>query len=353
MRVPGLEQPAAENFIVFSVADTGIGIRPEHLLDIFDEFKQIEGPLKQKPPGTGLGLSISKKIVEMMGGRIWAKSEYGKGSCFQVAIPLRETPEAISPAAVYPGVLDPGRKLVLTIDDDVEAQEILRTYLKNEGYEVIQAYNAMDAMKLARKYRPFAITLDVIMPGKDGWYILQDLKNDPRTGEIPVICISILDNRQMGLSLGAIEYMVKPVSKDRLLEALRRLEKRFRIYDIMVVDDEPRNVELLAKFIGQTDHYAVRKAYGGEEALSRVGESRPDLIILDLVMPEVDGFEVIRHLKKSVDTKEIPIIIVSAKKLTREETEYLNSNIEKIIRKGDFSREDLLKDIRRTLEKIA
>ena len=338
--------------IRFSVTDIGIGINPEHLQDIFNEFKQIEGPLKEKPAGTGLGLAISKKIVEMMGGRIWAESEYGKGSCFQFAIPVKEITEVKKPTVISPEALDLNKKLVLTIDDEIEAQEILKTYLKSEGYEVVQAYNAMEAVELARKYRPFAITLDIIMPGKDGWDILHELKEDPRTKEIPVICISILDNREMGLSLGAIEYMVKPINKGQLMDELQRLKKRFRIYEILIVDDEPQAVEVLSRYIGELNDYKVTRAIGGEEALSRIKESRPDLIILDLMMPEIDGFEVIRYLKKSEETKEIPIIIVSAKKLTQEEIKYLNCNIEKIIRKGDFSKEDLLKDIKRMLEKI-
>ncbi len=280
------------------------------------------------------------------------ESEYGKGSCFQFTIPIKEITEAKRPPVISPEALDFNKKLVLTIDDETEAQEILKIYLKSEGYEVIQAYNAMGAMELAIKYRPFAITLDIIMPGKDGWDILHELKNDPQTKDIPVICISILDNRDMGLSLGAIEYIIKPINKDQLMEELQRLEKRGRIYDILIVDDEPQAVELLAQYLKEENHYTVRKAYGGKEGLSRIKESLPDLIILDLMMPEVDGFEVIRHLKKTEETKDIPIIIVSAKKLTEEEVEYLNRNIEKIIRKEKFTREYLLKDIKRLLEKI-
>ena len=342
-----------ESEIVFSVADTGIGIKPEHLSEVFDEFKQIEGPLKEKPTGTGLGLAISKKMVEMMGGRIWVESEYGKGSCFQFAIPVKEITTAKRPPAISPEALDLSKKLILTIDDEVESQEMLKIYLKTEGYEVIQAYNAMEAMELARKYRPFAITLDIIMPGKDGWDILHELKKDPQTKDIPVICISILDNREMGLFLGAFEYLVKPITKEQLMKELRTLEKRFRIYDILIVDDEPQAVELLAQYLGgETNNYRVAKAFGGKEGLAVVKERRPDLIILDLMMPEIDGFEVIRHLKKSEETKDIPIIIVSAKKLTQEEVEYLNRNIEKIIRKGNFSKQELLKDIKKALDGI-
>ena len=230
---------------------------------------------------------------------------------------------------------------------------ILKVYLKTEGYEVIQAYNAIGSMELARKYRPFAITLDIMMPGKDGWDILHELKEEPQTELIPVICISILDNREMGLFLGALEYLVKPITKEQLMKELHRLEKQFRIYDILIVDDEPQAVEILAQYLGgETNNYRVAKAFGGKEGLAVVKKRRPDLIILDLMMPEVDGFEVIYYLKKSEETKEIPIIIVSAKKLTQEEVEYLNRNIERIIKKEDFGKQELLKDIKKALEGI-
>ena len=338
--------------IFFSVSDTGVGIKSEHLPEVFDEFKQIQGPLKGKTAGIGLGLAISKKIVEIMRGRIWAESEYGKGSCFQFVIPMEEITTVKRQAVISPKTLDPGKKLVLTIDDEYETQEILKIHLKSEGYEVIQAYNAMEAMVLARKYYPFAITLDIVMPGKDGWDILDELKKDPQTEGIPVICISKSDNRELGLALGVFEYLVKPIEKDQLINELKRLEAHFSIYDILIIDDDPQAVALLTQFLSGEGNYMVRKAYGGEEGLSKVSEIRPDLIILDLMMPEVDGFEVIHHLKKTEKTKDIPIIIVSAKELTQEEIEYLNDNIERIIRKGNFTKEDLLKDIKRALEKI-
>lgn len=348
--ISSVQGPAAS--LVFSVSDTGMGIKAEHLSDIFTEFKQIKDSLREKSAGTGLGLAICKKMVEMMGGRIWVESEYGRGSRFHFVIPLKETVGRKRPPVVLPETLDRSRKLVLTIDDESEAQKILKTYLKSEGYEVLQAYNGTEAMQLAKKYHPFAITLDIVMPGKDGWDILHNLKKDPQTEGIPVICISILDNREMGLSLGAIEYMVKPVDREQLIEELHRLEKRFRICDILIVDDDPHAVELLTEYLDREGSYMIRKAYGGEEGLSRVKESRPDLIILDLMMPEVDGFEVIGQLKKAQETSNIPIIIVSAKELTEEEVEFLNSNIEKIMRKDDFSKENLLRDVKRALKEV-
>jgi len=347
-----LEVKAKQSEIEFSVTDTGIGIKPEHLQDIFDEFKQIEDPLKVKPGGTGLGLAISKKMVELMGGRIRVQSEYGKGSCFQFTVPVKQISASKKSPAILPGTIDPSKKLVLTIDDELKAQEILKIYLKKENYEVIQAYNAVEAMELARKHRPFAITLDIIMPGRDGWDILHELKEDPQTQDIPVICISVLDNRAIGLTLGAFEYLTKPIDKEQLIRELKRLEKRFQIYDILIVDDEPQVVDLMAKYLEEANNYTVSKAYGGEQGLLMVGESRPDLILLDLMMPDTDGFEVIRRLKKSDETKAIPIIIISAKKLVQEEVAYLSKNIEKIIKKENFTREKFLKDIKDALGKI-
>jgi len=344
----GFQPPASS--LVFSVSDTGLGLKPEHLEEIFDQFKQIEGSLKEKPVGTGLGLAISKKMVQMMGGRIWVESEYGKGSCFQFSVSIKEI--AKGPSLIVPEALDPVKKLVLTIDDDRQDQEILKIYLESEGYQVIQAYHAEEALDTAGKYRPMAITLDMLMPDKDGWDILHELKKDPKTKDIPVIFISILDNREMGLSLGAVEYLVKPISKEQMMAVIKRVEMHSRIYNVMIVDDNPQDVEFLTQYISPEDKYMVTKAYGGKEALLRVEQSRPDLIILDLIMPEFNGFEVISRLKKSEKTRHIPIIIVTAKELTQEEIKYLHNNISKIIKKGAFRKQDLLRDIKRTLDKI-
>ncbi|MDD5628198.1 MAG: response regulator [Elusimicrobia bacterium] len=349
------EGPAAgpgAKTLVFCVSDTGIGIKAENLRDVFDEFKQISGPLKVKPAGTGLGLAISKRLVEMMGGRIWARSEFGKGARFCFTLPIREEKAERRPPPGRPRDLQAGGKRVLTIDDDAQSREILRTYLESAGYEVIAAANAVEALEAASSERPVAITLDIVMPGKDGWDILAELKTNPRTQDIPVICISILDNREQGLSLGALDYLVKPVSRYQLLQALRDMEKRFSTRDVLIVDDDPQAVEFVAKCLGEEKKYGIRKALGGKEALARIMEKRPDLVILDLMMPDIDGFDVIRSLKGSPLTKDIPIIIVSAKSLTHEESEFLNRNISELIRKGAFTREQLFADISKALQKI-
>jgi signal transduction histidine kinase/DNA-binding response OmpR family regulator len=350
----GMLQPdegGAATTIEFHVSDTGIGIKPDHIRDIFDEFKQIEGSLKDKPAGTGLGLTISKRLVEMMGGKIWVDSKFGEGSVFHITVPckLADVPKHLQ--AVLQNMLpDKNKKLIITIDDEVEAQKILKVYLKTEGYDVIQAYNAMEAMQFAKKYQPFAITLDIIMPGKDGWDILKELKDHPETESIPVICISMLDNRDLGLSLGAFNYLVKPVGKEQFINELRRIEKSYTIYDVLIIDDDPKAVDLISRYLGDENGYGIRKANGGKEGLEKVSEQLPDLVILDLMMPDVDGFEVLGHLKESETTKHIPIIIVSGKTLTNEETDYLNDKIVSIINKHAFKKEKLLRDIKKTLD---
>ena len=339
--------------IWFGVRDTGRGIKSQSLESIFEEFTQAQEPDEQKPEGTGLGQPISRRIVELMGGTMWAESEPGKGSHFQFTVPVAPAAKPAGRPMVEPQDLDPSKKLILTIDDEPAAQEIMRTHLQHEGYQVIQAYNGLEAMELARKFHPFAITLDIIMPGKDGWDILRELKDDPQTEDIPIVCVSILDNRELGLSLGAVEYLVKPIDPQLLVKELKRLKSHFAIHDILVIDDDPGDAELLATHLRDANDFSVRTAGSGREGLAMAQQQLPDLILLDLMMPEMDGFEVVRRLKQSDHTKDIPIIIVSAKNLSSDEKRLLNSQIEGIIRKGDFRKEQLLDDVDRWLGRLS
>lgn len=249
--------------ILFGVKDSGVGIREQDREKIFDEFQQIDSPLKEKQTGTGLGLAISRKLVNMMGGELWVESRFGHGSHFQFTIPI-SSPAFVEQLPSLTAVeIDETKKLVLIIDDEPQAQVILKTYLQEAGYQVIQAFNASEAKALAQKFHPFAITLDIIMPGKDGWQILEELKNNEKTKNIPVICISIIDNRDLGLSLGAIEYLVKPIEKETLINELRRLENHYFINNILIIDDNPNDVELLTEYINEANKYGILKAYAG------------------------------------------------------------------------------------------
>lgn len=347
--------PPQGDEIEINVSDTGMGIKKEALGYIFDEFRQAEGTVVRDQGGVGLGLSICKKLMKLLKGRIWVESEYGVGSKFTFSLPLRMP--AVKP--VVPAVRKKGevtKPLILTVEDDPKAQEMLRIYLEDNDYEVVQAYTGREAIKLAKEYKPYAITLDVIMPSRDGWDILQELKSTPETAGIPVIIVSIVDNRELGLSMGAIEYLVKPVEGDELIRALSSIEGQngIRIDKVLIVDDNPAHVELIAKLLSdpQVNSKTLFKAYGGAEGVELANRYRPDLIILDLIMPQVDGFEVIKRLRRGKTTRDIPILVVTAKELSKEEEEFLRENIQYIMVKGKLTKEELLRSVKKTLKRV-
>lgn len=341
--------------IEISVSDTGIGIKEEALDSIFDEFRQIEGTVVRDKGGVGLGLSISKKLVELLKGKIRAESEYGIGSKFTFSLPLQVQP-ARSATPTIEKTAEVTKPLVLTVEDNPEAQEMLRIYLEDSGYQVMQAYTGRKAINMAKEYKPYAITLDIIIPGLDGWDILQELKSTPETADIPVIIISIVDNRELGLSMGAIAYLIKPIDHDELIKTLRNIEREngIKINRVLVVDDNPADVELIATFLDdpRIDGKTIYKAYGGADGVKLARKHRPELIVLDLMMPDMDGFEVIKRLRRSRTTKDIPILIVTGKELSKEEQEFLRKNIQHIMIKGKFTREELLERIKETLERV-
>ncbi len=341
--------------IEISVSDTGIGIRKDALDYIFDEFRQIEGTVVRDKAGTGLGLSITNKLIKLLKGKIWVESEYGIGSKFTFVLPLRLSTTEVVKLAI-PGKKEITKPLVLTVEDDPEAQEILRTYLENNGYQVIQAYTGTEAIKLAKEYKLYAITLDIIMPSRDGWDILQELKSIPQTADIPVIIVSIVDNRELGLSMGAIAYLAKPVEPDELIRVLGNIEREngIAINKVLIVDDNPTDVEFVATLLKdpKIDGKTLFRAYGGAEGVKLAKKHRPDLIILDLIMPGMDGFEVIRRLQRSKATKDIPILIVTIKELSKKEKKFLAENIQHIMIKGKFTKEELMQSIKEILKRV-
>jgi signal transduction histidine kinase/CheY-like chemotaxis protein len=343
------------DYIEISIEDTGRGIKEEDMKIIFDEFRQASDIDGNKPEGTGLGLPISRKMVEILGGKIRVESEYGKGSKFIFSLPIKFSSK-IEKESLPSKRKDISKKLVLTIDDKKESQEMLRIYLESEGYEVIPAYTGVEAIKLAKELEPFAITLDIIMPGKDGWDILQELKNTDKTKDIPVIIASIMDSKTLGLSLGVVDCLVKPIEKDDLIKSLRHIEEQenIKIKNILVIDDNFKDVEYISAILlsKEANYHQVIKAYSGEEGLKLTKKEKIDLILLDLMMPEMDGFTVIRELKKNEKTKNIPMIIITAKDLSKDERIFLRENIEKTIIKGEFTRKELLEEIKKALKKI-
>ncbi len=352
-----LTAEATPTEVVISVADSGIGIPPEKVKRIFEPFTQVDASTTRRAGGTGLGLSISKHFVEMHGGRIWVESTPGEGSTFYFTLPI----EPVSPPIVEKRPVgeweqlepEPGRKLVLCIDDDEGVITLLRRYLSKQGYQVVGLTDSTIAVERARQLKPFAITLDVLMPNKDGWQVIQELKADPETSRIPVVMCTIVSEKERGLSLGASEYLIKPILEQDLLATLDRLDRQAGRHRVLVVDDQPEDRSLLRRVIESQEEYEVIEAAGGQEAIALIKQVQPHIIILDLMMPEVDGFAVLEAVKGDEATRSIPIIVVTAKDLSQEERDRLNSRVEALLQKGLFEQQELLADVAAALEQLA
>ena len=345
--------------LMVGVADTGIGIKPEDQERVFSEFEQVDSTYARQQQGTGLGLALTRKLIELHGGRIWVESEgEGKGSTFTFVIPIRAEAlaeklsfEPEEPLSSRPHV-DDSRPLVLVVEDDRQASELINQYLSEADYAVAQAFDGEQAIEMARELRPYAITLDILLPKKDGWEVLAELKSLPETKDIPVVILSITEDRlQFGLNLGAIEYFVKPVNKEQLIKAVRRAGAVFKKekLTVLVVDDEPKTVELLTDEL-RAEGFDVLQAYGGQQGIDLAVEAHPDVIVLDLMMPEVSGFDVVRQLRAHPEAMEIPVLIFTAKDLTEEDRQKLEGHVQIIVSKSGSGKEDLLRELERSVK---
>ncbi len=336
--------------VLISVTDSGIGIPSDKLEHVFEEFTQVDASTTRKYGGTGLGLAISRKFVDMHKGRIWVESEMGVGSTFTFTLP-REQAEPEPPVS-RPTDLEArgeGKKLIMCIDDDPGVITLYKRYLEKQDYRVIGVTDPTKAVEEARRVLPYAITLDVMMPRKDGWDVLADLKKTPEISNTPILVCSIVQDKTRGFSLGAADYLVKPITEDELRRALARISRDKTINKILVVDDEPSALQLLKRILESQPQYKVLDATGGAQALMIIQNEKPDLVLLDLMMPEVDGFAVLDNIKSNSDTHDIPVIIVTAKEITAEDRERLNGNMTALYNKGMFTAEQLLDDIGQAL----
>ncbi|HEX6289157.1 MAG TPA: response regulator [Herpetosiphonaceae bacterium] len=352
---------AQGSWITIEVQDTGIGIAPEDQATVWEEFRQIDGSLARQYEGTGLGLAIVRRLVQLMGGEIELSSAVGQGSTFRFSLPthLTQQPAAAQPPAVAqserPRVAEEryrssDKPLVLVVDDDVEVVYILEKYLRDDGYQIESAQNGEEAITKARQLHPFAMTLDVMLPGRDGWEVIQELKSDPQTSDIQIIMLSMLDNRQLGYSLGATDYLVKPVSRNDLLRRLGQLRDGQALRNVVVVDDDPIESRVLATAL-RDEGLNVTTFTGGPPALEWLAENTPDLITLDLMMPGMDGFEVLDAIRRQEHLKHVPVLVITAKDIFPEDRERLNGRIAAIIQKGPRQREELLLEVRETLNR--
>jgi signal transduction histidine kinase/DNA-binding response OmpR family regulator len=330
--------------IAFEVIDTGIGLGPDQIAKLFEPFAQGDASTSRKYGGTGLGLVISRRFAQMMGGDITVESALGKGSTFTLNLPQTvqsgaETPEVSK--AHQEAVESAGT--VLVIDDEPAVHEILERTLAKHGFKVKRATSGEEGLRMARRLHPQIITLDVMMPGMDGWAVLAALKSDPFLADIPVIMLTIVDDRNLGYSLGAADYLTKPIDRERLASVLLRY-RRDSGNTVLVVEDETESREMLVRLL-RNDGWAVAEADNGKTAIAQLERRRPGIILLDLMMPEMDGFEFIAELHRHAEWKSIPVIVITARDLTAEDKIRLNGHVSRVLQKGLYSRDELLQQV--------
>ena len=324
----------------FTVADQGIGMTPEQVAKVFDPFTQADSSTTRNYGGTGLGLSITKVFCEQLGGSIDCTSTPGEGSSFVIRLPAmyREMTLEAPTQALRLGdsvAHNPTAPLVLVVDDDPAVHDLLTRHLQRDGYRVASAVRGAEALAKARETRPDAITLDVLMPDRDGWSVLSELKDDPELTTIPVIMLTFVDDRSRGLSLGASEYLGKPIDQTKLLSVLRAHCPEKQSPLVMIVEDDDHTREFHQRMLHKNG-WQTAEAKNGRLALEQLAEAMPDAILLDLQMPEMDGFEFLTHLRRNPDWREIPVIVATAKTLTAEDHRRLKGSVELMVRKdGD------------------
>jgi CheY-like chemotaxis protein len=325
----------------FAVSDTGIGMTEEQLSRLFQAFSQAEASTTKKYGGTGLGLAISRRFCQLLGGDITVTSRPGEGSTFTITLPARsDAPAQIAPAEAPRIAADANNSAtVLIVDDDPAARELLAANLKGAGYRLIHAAGGDEALTLARTIRPDAITLDVMMPKPDGWNVLSALKADADLCDIPVVMVTVAPERGIGLSLGAVEVLTKPVDRARLTALIHRLVRRDG--PVLVVEDDADTRDMMRHTIEKMG-IAVAETANGRLALSWLGDNpSPATILLDLMMPEMDGFAFLDALASRAEWHEIPVIVVTAKQLTAGERERLLRQARKVLEKATTTRVDI------------
>jgi signal transduction histidine kinase/CheY-like chemotaxis protein len=331
--------------VEFAVSDTGIGMAAEDIGRIFDEFVQLEAGTRRQQGGTGLGLALTKRFAELHGGDIRVESSPGRGSTFLLRLPIHQ-PNAVAAAEARSiSAADPSRPLILVVEDDFKAAGLLARLLEAGGFRTDIASSGTDALKKARELTPSAITLDILLPGLDGWEVLTQLKRDQATRDIPIVVVSMVDNPELARALGALDYFVKPVDGRALVSRLReyRITANVRADDVrlLVIDDEPVNLELVEALLKGTG-FKVLRALGGQEGIDAARAARPHLILLDLMMPGVSGFDVVEALRADKSTRSIPILVLTAKDLTEDDKKQLKGEVAAIFARDSTAGTDLV-----------
>lgn len=344
------DQHDGVDWLTFRVGDTGIGLSPDQVHELFKEFTQADSSTTRRFGGTGLGLSISRHFCQMMRGDILVESQPGEGAVFTVLLPADVSrPQTAADALPADVTLQPedAHGTILVIDDDPMVRDLIARYLVKEGFRVHTAADGSRGLELARALRPDAITLDVLIPGQDGWAVLSALKADPDLAQIPVIMLTILDDKQMGFSLGAADYLSKPVDRRQLVSLLDKYVGSPPPPDslVLVAEDDDNTREILRHML-QREGWTVAEAENGVVALTRLAERVPNLILLDLMMPEMDGFHFLAEMRQNPAWARIPVVVITAMTLTEAERQQLNGTVERVLQKGAAGHEQLLLDVR-------
>lgn len=342
-------------FVLFAISDTGIGLTPEQLSTLFQAFSQAESSTSRRFGGTGLGLYLTKRFCEMLGGKVTVDSEYNKGSTFSLIFPVISKvgieKSAIGKSSEIKDEGKPTAKTILVVDDDPKIHELMQKAMEEKGIRVIHAFHGEECLFLARKYQPDLITLDVIMPMMDGWATLSALKSEASLAHIPVILCSILLEDDLGFALGAVDYLHKPIEPKILLEKIEHILPEGSIKSVLIVDDE-EDARIIMRRAVKKSGWEIQEAKNGIEALQVLSQHSPSVILLDLMMPEMDGFTVIQELQKNKKWSQIPIIVVTAKELSKEERDFLNSSSKIILQKGSYSHQQLIAAITNQIQQI-
>jgi signal transduction histidine kinase/CheY-like chemotaxis protein/HAMP domain-containing protein len=349
-----LKVSVVNEMLNFEVIDTGIGISEEEIKVIFEEFRQLNSSKLKRHAGTGLGLAISKKFADILGGSLIAESELNKGSTFIFSVPFMQIESSMPEPkgkVNFKALLKNRKNPILVIDDEEEVRFTIGQYLLSIGYEVIYAEDGEKGLKMAVDNQPFAIILDILLPGLDGWSVIKELKQIPQTKNIPVILISIIANKNFGYSLGAFEYLVKPISSERLLTAFSKLENlaNKKIQKIVIVDDDELEFQKYKEELA-SDKIKIEFIKESKYAFNKISEIQPDLIIVDLMMSKVDGITLSHKLKSSINTRHIPIIISTAKDISEEEKKSLANIVEDITVKSKGHPNDVLRVVKDRIE---
>jgi PAS domain S-box-containing protein len=328
---------------LINVIDTGPGISEDGQARLFRAFSQVDGSATRKTGGSGLGLSICANLVQLHGGRIGVTSTEGKGSTFWFTLPLFHQPLERIPE---------DKKIILAIDDDPQVISLYERYLNTEGYYVVPLTDPSKAKEKILEIKPYAVTLDIMMPNIDGWTVLTSLKSDPETRQVPVVICSIIEQTDKGFNLGASDYLVKPILEEDLVQAINKLNKNGDIREVLVIDDDLNDLRLIEKILTEHGHYKPTLAQGGRKGWQAINARPPQAIILDIFMPEMDGFTILEKLHENPDLREIPVLVVSGGGLTNEQHQQLADYGKRLITKGSLKEDELIASIENALKQI-